>query len=124
MPWKLEQNIFPHKGRQVHAVVNHGHAILTVKRQMARPVGNFDAMLKGFQAADTPAFQNQVQMTLHEQAIFQFLNLQIMLERVADPNDLVKRVNVQLPDGQAACQTDVVRLQMAQIYGQRHNTRR
>jgi hypothetical protein len=41
---------------------------------------------------------------------------------VADLDDFVARVDVQLLDRQAACEADVMRLQMAQIYDQRHKT--
>jgi hypothetical protein len=59
---------------------------------------------------------------LHEQAVFELLDLQLVLQGVADLDNFIARVNVQLLDRQATLQTDVVRLQMAQIYGQRHRT--
>ncbi len=88
--------------------------------QVASPMFQFQVILKGLKAADTLAFEDQMQMALEEQAVFEFLDFQIMLQRVADLNHLVARVNFQLIGGQAAFQTDVMRLQMAQIYGQRH----
>ena len=89
---------------------------------MAGPVFQFEVILERLEAADALAFKDQMQTALHEQGVFQFLNLQIMVQRVADLNDLVVRVNLQILDGQAAFQMDVVRLQVAQIYGQRHST--
>ena len=51
-----------------------------------------EAILEGLKASDALAFQNQTQTALHEQAVFQLLDLQIMLQRVADLDDLVVRV--------------------------------
>jgi hypothetical protein len=124
MSRKLEQNILPHDGRQVHAVVNDGHVILPSKGQMASPVGKFDVMLEGLQAADALAFQHQVQVAPHQQAILQPLDLQFVLQRVAEPDHLVARVNIQLGDGQTPFQAKVTRLQLAQIDNQRHITPR
>jgi hypothetical protein len=45
-----------------------------------------------------------------------------VLQGVADLDDLIMRINIQLLDRQGALQTDIMRLQMAQIYGQRHKT--
>jgi hypothetical protein len=89
---------------------------------MARPAVEFKAMLKGLEAADALAFQVQKQAALHEQAVFQFLHLQIILQRLGNLDDRVQRVNVQFPRRQSAFQTDIVRLQVAQIYDQRHKT--
>jgi hypothetical protein len=89
---------------------------------MAGPVFQFEVILERLEAADALTFQDQMQTALHEQGVFQLLNLQIMLQRVAHLNDLIVRVNLQLLDGQAALQTDIVRLQVAHVYGQWHRT--
>ena len=122
MSWKLEQNIFPDVRRQVHAVVDHINLILTLKRQMTGPVGEFHGTLERLQATHTLTLEDQEQTTLHQQTVLQLLDLQIMLKRMADADDLVARVNVQLLNGQIAFQSEIPCLQMAQIYGQRHTT--
>jgi hypothetical protein len=76
--------------------------------------------LERLEAPDALAFQDQMQTALDEQAIFQLLDLQLVLQGVADLDDLIVRINVQLLDRQAALQTNVLRFQKAQIYGQRH----
>ena len=38
---KLKQNIFPHIGRQVHAIVHHRHLFLAFQGQMAGPIVQF-----------------------------------------------------------------------------------
>ena len=78
-------------------------------------------MLEGLEAADALAFQAQMQMALHEQAVFELLHLQIMLQRLGDLNDLIARVDLQFGRGQFALQPHIVRFQMAHIYNQRHN---
>src|ERR1017187_4627961 len=89
---------------------------------MARPAVEFEAMLKGLEAADAFTFQVQKQATVHEQAIFHFLHLQIILQRLGNLDDSVQCVDVQFPDRQFALHTDIMRLQVAQIYDQRHKT--
>ena len=59
MPRKLKENIFPDIRRQVHAIVNWNHAILPFQWQVAGPAVEFEAVLEGFEAADTLAFQVQ-----------------------------------------------------------------
>jgi hypothetical protein len=120
MSRKLEENIFPNIRRQVHAVVNHDGAILAVQGQVAGPVFQRQVILERLEAPDALAFQDQMQTALDEQAIFQLLDLQLVLQGVADLDDLIVRINVQLLDRQAALQTNVLRFQKAQIYGQRH----
>jgi len=61
-----------------------------------------EVILERLEAADTLAFEDQMQAALHEQAVFQLLDLQIIIQRAVDLNDLVARVNLQLIDGQAA----------------------
>jgi hypothetical protein len=122
MSRKLEENIFPHIRRQVYAVVYHDGAILAVQRQVTGPVVQSQVILERLETPNALAFQDQMQMALDEQAVFQHLDLQLVLQRAADLNDLIVRINIQLLDRQAALQIDVMRLQMAQIYGQRHKT--
>jgi hypothetical protein len=88
---------------------------------MAGPVLQYKLMLAGFKATDAQAVEDQMQTALQEQAILQLLDLQIVLQGVADLDDLVMWINVQVLDGQAPLESDIMRLQMAQIHYQRHN---
>ena len=115
MSRKLQQNIFPHIRRQVYAVVNHIDGILPLQRKVAGPVVQFELILERFEATDALAIQDQMQTALHQQAVLQLLDLQFMLQRMTDLNDLVVRVNIQLRNRQAAFQMKVMRFQMAKI---------
>ena len=66
-------------------------------------------MLEGFEAADALAIEDQLQMPLYQQPIFQLLHLQIVLQRPGDLDDLVPGVNVQLRHGQFSSQMHAVR---------------
>jgi hypothetical protein len=73
-------------------------------------------MLEALEAADALALQFQVQTALRQQPILQPLHLQIVIQWMDNPDDLVARVNIQLLHRQFAFYADVMRLQMTQIH--------
>ena len=119
---KLQENIFPHIRRQVHAIVHHGGAFLALQRQVAGPVVQRQVLLERLEAADALAFQVQMQTALHQQAVVQLLDLQIVLQGrrtwiTSSCGSMSSSSSGKLPS-----RRDIVRLQMAQIDGQRHRT--
>jgi hypothetical protein len=72
---KLEQNIFPYPGRQVHAIVNDRDRFLTLKGQMIRPRIQLEPIIEVLQAPYTLAPQSQAQTALHKQASLELLDL-------------------------------------------------
>ena len=96
MPRKLEQNIFPHKRRQVHAIVDHRGLILALQRNMACPRLQVEGILQGLKTAHTQAIQDQAQVSLQQQRILKLLHIEVVVQGLVSPNDIIARVNVQL----------------------------
>ena len=55
MSRKLEQNILTQIGRQVHAVIDRRHFVLTLQFEVAEGAVQFQPAFKRFQAADAAA---------------------------------------------------------------------
>jgi hypothetical protein len=117
---KLEQNIFPKAWRQVHAIADHADRILTLEGQMGGPVVKGEAELERLEAPDTIALQDQPQVALNQESAFEFLDLKLVLERPAQPDHFIPRVDVKFRNRQLAFQANRVSFQMAQIDKQRH----
>ena len=82
MPRKLQENIFPHIGRQVHAIIDHGHALLALQRQMAGPRVQFQVIWKGLRHRTHWHSSFNRRRALHQQAFSDFLHFQVVMQRV------------------------------------------
>jgi hypothetical protein len=115
---KLQKNIFPDVWGQVHAIINDAHRILTFQGQMGGPWVQREGKAEWFEAPDAGALQVQVQPALREEPPFEFLDLELVVERPVQLDDLVPRVDIELCDWQLAFQNYRVRLEVAQIHRQ------
>jgi hypothetical protein len=119
---KLEQNIFPKAWRQVDAVANNAGRIFALEGQMGGPFVKGKDESERLEAADTIALQGQLQLALNQQSAFELLDLQLVLERLAEPDHFIPRIDVEFRNRQLAFQANRVRFQMAQIDEQWHSS--
>jgi hypothetical protein len=87
---------------------------------MAGPIRDVEGILKGFEAADALAIEDQAEATLEEEAIGEFLGFEAVFQRLLELDDLITRIYVQFLHGQLAFKLDIVRLEVAQVHPQRH----
>ena len=118
---KLEENIFPHIGRQVHAIVHHRRRYPRLPAADGRP------------SRSAPGrYSNGLRQRTHWQSSVRrswpwtsrpsssFCTSRSYCSGWLDLDHFVARYRYPVPRRQFALQTDVVRLQMAQIDEQRH----
>ena len=114
---KLKENIFPDRGRQVHAIIYHRHLFLPFQGQMAGPIVQFQAGIET--ASDTEHIRNSrrnAQAALNQKALFQLLDLQIVIQRFVEHESVHPRLSISSSaTGNFAFQTDVVLFQMTKI---------
>ena len=106
---KLKENIFPHKRRQVHAIVLHGHLFLAspsgkcsvqsdqIPARIQRLSGSGRTRIPTSAAASpAPARRHPA-----------FLNLQVVMQRLLGADQLVAQVQIQFRQRQFALQIQI-----------------
>ena len=76
---KGEENIFPHKRSQVHAVVANCHLIVAFQRQKASPIRQIHGLHEWLQATGTLTIELQLQVPCHLHTRFRHLDIQVIL---------------------------------------------
>jgi hypothetical protein len=95
---KLEQNIFPDCGRQVHAIVDYWNSFFTLQRQMSRPWRQFQFVCEPLQTTYALTIKSEAQTSAHQEAVVESLNFQVVIQRLAKPDYVVVRLDIEFGD--------------------------
>src|SRR3954470_2527287 len=117
---KRKDDIFTDVGRQVNRVIHHLSLILAFHGQVGSPIIERKLLTERLKTPDAFTFQIQAQAALDENSIIEFLDLQIVEERLMRMDYLVQLLDPQLGNRQFTLQRKVLLFQMANIELQRH----
>jgi hypothetical protein len=82
---------------------------------MEGPIFELNGLFEGLETTDALTIQSQCQASLGQEAVFEFLDLEIILQGLFGLDHFVSCVQVQLRDRQFPFEADAVRLQMTEI---------
>jgi hypothetical protein len=104
---KLEQNIFPEVGRQVHAIIVYRGGILPFEGEVDRPILEGERERELLQAADALAIQVQIKSSLNENPALEFLGHEVIFKGLGDLDHPVMGLDVQLAGGHFPLKMDI-----------------